>query len=187
MHIFKYALITFLLCTLSFAVSAQDDSVIIKKEMQKKRWLDNNLYTKEDALDFIKLTYESFTSFIGKKATETGIYSREIKLKGCELRIETHTRLQESSYKGDRTFEKTILLIYLDQVVLEGNQLKSKDTADPHGLFLGYNYAKAKSINAYSILTGAPNPDARFVKQNYEEHLQWAFQFLIDECKGQGK
>src|ERR1700733_1182189 len=105
MRIFKYLFAAIMLAAVCINTYAQEDS-------KKKAWIDANLVTKQDAVDFIKTAYKDFTVFVTKHSMETGIYKREVKFNDCELVIETESRTQESSWKSDREFTKDI--VYID-------------------------------------------------------------------------
>lgn len=150
-----------------------------------KMWLEANMDTKQDAVDFITTTYKDYTALIGKHEMESGIYKREIKLKKHLLTIETESRDQGSSYKGDRDFIKNIVVIDLDKVVLDGDDLKPSSADNVSALTMSNGSKHRKNIASYSILTAAPNRDNdKFINQHCEEHLQWAYQYLIDRCSG---
>ena len=154
---------------------------------RRKIWVKANLTTKQDAIDFITMTYKDFTILITKRSVESGVYKREIKYNDCELTIETDSREQESSWKSDKEFVKDIVVIDLDRVMLDGNDIKPSSPENAKGLFAGKSYAHFHKIPSYSILAGAPNRDnEKFTDKHYEEHLQWAFQFLIEQCSNHG-
>jgi hypothetical protein len=69
--------------------------------------------------------------------------------------------------------------------MLDGNEIKPNGPDNTNGLFEGRTYEHFHKIPAYSILTAAPNrEDYKFADLHYEEHLRWAYQFLIDKCSG---
>ncbi len=183
MRIFKF-ITTSVACSFLFL---QSFAQIQKTQDDEKRkvWVKANLTTKEDAIDFIKTAYEDFTIIIPKKSVESGIYKRALKFIDCELTIETDSRQQESSFKSDREFVKDIVVIDFDRVTLDGDNIKPSTPENSNGLFQGHLYAHFHKIPVFSILTPAPNRDGdKFTEKHYEEHLQWAYQFLIDECSG---
>ena len=178
MQIFKFLVITLLTGVISIHVYAQNDP-----EEKRKMWVHANMNTKQDAVDFIKTAYKDFTVFIAKRSLETGIYKREVKFNDCELIIETEGREQESSWRSDRDFKKDIIVIDLDKVILDGNDIKQNGPENAKGLFEGRSYAHFHKIPAYSILSGTPNRDNdKFTDLHYEQHLQWAYQYLIEQC-----
>ena len=166
-----------------FTVAAQVDSTQIKREMAHKRWVDNNMYEKNDAIAFIKLVSDMFTAQIKKHEEATGVYKRDIELNGCELTITTYSRIQESSFKNDRSFEQNVLVIDLHGVQIDGNEIRPIDPAVPGAIRMGRNKAHLKNLFAWSVMSMVTEEDGRFVAQHYEDHLQWAYQFLIDECR----
>ena len=166
-------------------VSLQSFSQNVGKLGDEKRkvWVKANLTTAQDAVDFITMAYKDFTITINKHSVESGIYKRTLKFTDCELTIETDSRQQESSWKADKEFVKDIVVIDFDRVILDGNDIKPSSPEDAKGLFAGKSYARFHKIPSYSILAGVPNRDNdKFTDKHYEEHLQWAFQYLIDEC-----
>lgn len=181
MQVFKFVTGTIVLMAAGFCAIAQGPG------LDREHWVKANLYYKQDAIDFITTAYKDFTPVIGGKHTmETGIYRRSVKLKGCELVIETESRTQESYYKNDREFEKDIVVIELDKVMLDGDDIKPSSPENANGLFGGSSFEHSHKIPSYSILTPVINKDdSKFIKLHYEEHLQWAYQFLIDKCKEQ--
>ncbi len=183
MQIFRF-LITSIACSfLCLPSYAQVQKT--RDDEKRKIWVKANLTTKEDAIEFIKTAYTDFTIIIPKKSVESGIYKRDLKFNDCELTIETDSRQQESSYKSDKEFVKDIVVIDFDRVVLDGDNIKPSSPENSKGLFAGHSYARFHKIPIYSILAGAPNRDNdKFTDRHYEEHLQWAYQFLIDECTG---
>ena len=185
MRILKF-IVTPVVCSFLFLQSfaqvqkTQDDE-------KRKMWVKANLATKEDAIDFIKTVYEDFTIIIPKKSAESGIYKRELKFADCELTIETDSRDQASSFRSDREFVKDIVVIDFDRVTLDGDNIKPSSPENSKGLFAGHSYAHFHKIPAFSILAPAPNRDGdKFTDKHYEEHLQWAYQYLIDECTQKG-
>ena len=183
MQILKFLSSTIMLVVISLHVCAQSDI-----EAKHKMWVETNLETKQNAIDFIKTTYKDYTVFTTKREMETGIYKREIKFNDCELIIETESRAQESSWRSDRDFIKDIVVIDLDKVMLDGNDIKPNGPENAKGLFRGNSSANYHKIPSYSILSAAPNRDYdKFVNQHCEQHLQWAYQFLIDKCSGKKK
>ena len=186
MYFFKFIFISVAFSCLARQSSAQN--IQTQDDEKHKTWVKANLTTKSDAIDFIKMVYTDFTILIPKKSVESGIYKRELKFADCELTIETDSRDQESSFKSDREFVKDIVVIDFDRVVLDGDNIKPSSPENSKGLFEGHSYSRFHKIPVYSILAGAPNRDGdKFTDKHYEEHLQWAFQFLIDECTGKGK
>ena len=180
MRIFKCLTGAIILVAASFHVNAQDDM-----EAKHKMWVEANLETKKDAIDFIRTTYKDYTVLIGKHALETGIYNREIKFNNCELIIETEGRELESSWRSVRDFTKDVVVIDLDKVILDGNDIKPNGPENAKGLFRGNGHGHYHNIPSYSILTAAPNRDNdKFMNQHCEQHLQWAYQFLIEKCSG---
>ena len=178
MQIFKFLVSTVVPVVVCFQVYAQSDF-----EEKRKLWVNANLTTKQDAVDFIKTTYKDFTVFITKRSIETGIYKRDVKYNDCELIIETEGREQESSWRSDRDFTKNIIVIDLDKVILDGDDIKPSAPENAKGLFAGRSYAHFHKIPSYSILSAAPNRDNdKFTDLHYEQHLQWAYQFLIEQC-----
>ena len=168
-----------LLTLSSFCATAQTET------LTREQWIKANLYYKQDAIDFITTAYKDFTPLIPKNSLETGIYKRTVKLKGCELVIETESRMQESSWKSDHEFQKDIVVIELDKVMLDGDDIKPSSAENANGLFGGHSFEHSKKIPSFSILAPVINKDdAKFAKKHYEEHLQWAYQFLIEKCKG---
>ncbi len=186
MHIYNFLAGTLLFSSLCFGANAQSEDWK-KKDLEEKRkvWVNANLYTAQDAIDFITTTYKDFTVLSSKRSVESGIFKRTIKYSDCELTIETESRQQESMWKSDHEFVKDIVVIDMDLVMLDGNDIKPKSTEKPKGLFEGKTYGHFHKIPSYSILSGVPNKDDndKFANLHYEQHLQWAFQFLIDECK----
>jgi len=177
MQISRSLVTTILLAVAGFSAKAQ------REGLDRQSWVKANLYSRQDAVDFINTSYKDFTPVITKHSHETGIYRRTVKLKGCELVIATESRDQKSSWKNDREFDKDIVVIELNKVSLSGNDLTPSSADNADGLFSGPSFGKTKKIPAYSILTPVINKDSdRFAKLHYEEHLQWAYQFLIDEC-----
>jgi len=187
MHIYKFLAGTLLCLPLCFTANAQNDDWK-KKDLEEKRkvWVNANLYTAQDAVDFITTTYKDFTVLLSKRAVESGIYKRNIKYNDCELIIETESRQQESMWKSDHEFVKDIIVIYMDMAVLDGNDIKPSSPENAKGLLRGKYYDHLHKIPSFSILSGVPNRDndEKFANLHYEQHLQWAYQFLIDECKG---
>ena len=187
MQSFKFLLGTVLLTILCLYANAQDNTRKKQDQDEKRKvWVKANLATKQDAVDFIAQAYKDFTVITPKRSVETGIYKREVKFNDCELTIETESRQQESMWKSDHEFIKDIVVIDLDRVVLDSSNIKPSSPENAKGLFQGRSYAHFHKIPSYSILTAAPNRDAndKFVDLHYELHLQWAYQFLIDECTG---
>jgi hypothetical protein len=186
MRIFKFLFVSLPLTCLAMQSYAQVQK--IQDDEKRKIWVKANLATKEDAIDFIKTAYQDFTIIIPKKSVESGVYRRELKFSACELTIETDSRQQESAWKSDREFVKDIVVIDFDRVILEGNDIKPSSPENSKGLFAGHSYAHFHKIPVFSILAPAPNRDGdKFTDKHYEEHLQWAYQYLIDECTGKGK
>ena len=184
MRVFKPLVMITILFLLCFGAKAQD-----KEDLERRRvWINANMFTKQDAIDFITLTYKDFTVFISKKETETGIFKREVKLKGCELIIETDSRTQESSWKSDHEYEKYLVVIELDKVKMDGFDVKPSSPENANGLFAGKSFASSKKIPSYSVLSGVTEKEnERFTRLHYDEHLAWAFQFLIDQCSAGDK
>ena len=178
MQSFRFLISTLILVVVSFHVHAQSDN-----DEKRKAWVNMNLTSKQDAVDFIKTAYKDFTVFITKHSVESGIYKREVKYNDCELIIETEGRQQESSWRSDREFTKDIVVIDFDKVILDGNDIKPSSPENAKGLFEGRSYAHFHKIPSYSILSGTPNRDNdQFTDRHYEEHLQWAFRYLIERC-----
>jgi hypothetical protein len=178
MYNFKLLVSTLLLIATAFGAKAQTET------LDRKKWIKANLYFKQDAVDFIATSYKDFTPVITKKSTETGIYKRTVKLRDCQLVIETESRVQESSYKVDHDYEKDLVIIDLDKVMLDGNELKPISDANADGLTAGHSFAHSHKIPSYSILTPIVNKeDPKFSKYHYEDHLRWAYQFLMEQCK----
>ncbi|MFI5196050.1 MAG: hypothetical protein ACHQD8_03085 [Chitinophagales bacterium] len=177
MHISKFMVSALLLIVTGLHATAQTET------LDKQKWIAANLYFKQDAVDFITTAYKDFTPLVTKRKTETGIYKRTVKLKGCELIIETESRVQESAWKADHEYEKNIVVIELDKVMLEGNDLKPSSATNANGLFAGSSFEHSHKVPSYSILTAIVNKDdTKFARLHYEDHLQWAYQFLIDQC-----
>ena len=186
MQIFKLLVITLVSMAGYTQVFAQNDAG--KKQDDEKRlaWVNMNMTSKQAAVDFIRTAYKDFTVFIPKHSMESGIYKRDVKYNDCELTIETEGRQQESSWKSDREFTKDIVVIDLDRVMLEGNDIKPSSPENAKGLFAGKNYTYFHKIPTWSILSGASNRDNdKFGDLHYEEHLQWAFRYLIEKCSAQ--
>ena len=178
MHISKFLVSAFLLIVTGLCATAQTAT------LDKQKWIKANLYDKQDAIDFITTAYKDFTPLVTKRKTETGIYKRTVKLKGCELIIETESRTQESSWKADHEYDKNMVVIELDKVMLDGNDLKPSSEANANGLFAGSTFELSRKIPSYSILTAIVNKDdTKFARLHYEDHLQWSYQFLIEQCK----
>jgi len=176
MQIFKLSLLSVLFVVAGLGAQAQGPG------LDKQAWIKANLYYKQDAIDFINTSYKQFTPIISKKSTESGIYKLTVKLKKCELVIETESRDQHSYYTKDRNFDKNIVVIELDKVNISGNNITPSAAENSDGLFAGTSFDHSKKIPAYNILTPVVNKDdSRFSKLHYEEHLQWAYEFLIEE------
>lgn len=186
MYINKFIAGAVLLISMSLSAGAQTDDWK-KKDLEEKRkvWVNANLYSAQDAVDFITATYKDFTVLSSKRDVESGIYKRTVKYNECELIIETESREQESMWKADHEFVKDIVVIYMDMVALDGNDLKPSKPENAKGMLKGKYYDHLHKLPAYSILTAAPNreTDEKFANLHYEQHLQWAYQYLIDECK----
>src|SRR5690606_32398902 len=103
--------------------------------LDREKWIEANLYEKQDAIDFISTAYNDFTPMISKKTTETGVYKRTVKLRGCEMVITTESRVQASSWRSDHEYEKDIVVIELDKVILSGNDIKPSSAENANGLF----------------------------------------------------
>jgi len=168
-----------LLILSSFYATAQGDG------LDREKWIKANFYYKQDAIDFITTAYKEFTPLIKKGQRESGIYKQTVKLTDCELIITTYTKVQESSWKGDHEYDKNVVIIELDKVMLDGNDIKPSTPENAKwALFTGPSYEHSHMLPSYSILTSVINKhDVKFAKLHYEEHLQWAFQFLIEKCK----
>ena len=184
MQILRFLLNTTALITLCFCAQGQNMPEKSKEQEEKRKaWIDANLYRKQDAVEFIKLTNQNFTYTISKHETESGVYKRDVKYMDCQLIIETEMRDQASSWKSDHSFEKNVIVIDLDKVVLEGNLIKPASDTKPTGLYGGRSFTQARKIPSWSILTGLLTDNDKWELAHYEEHLQWAFQYLIEQCK----
>ena len=186
MQIFRFIAGTLICSTLCLAANAQNDDWRKKDQEEKRKvWVNANLFSAQDAIDFIKLVYKDFTVITPKRSVESGIYKRDLKYSDCELTIETELRQQESMWKSDHEFVKDIIVIDFDLVMLDGNDIKPKSAETGKGLYQAKTYGHLHKIPSYSILSAAPNrnDNVKFENLHYEQHLQWAYQYLIDECK----
>jgi len=178
MQISRFFLAASLLLVSGITSFAQED------RLDREKWIKTNFYYKQEAVDFIRTAYKEFTPLIKKGTSETGIYKQTVKLNDCELVIETERRVQESSFKVDHEFEKMVVIIELDKVKLEGNDIKPQTPENDGALFSGPSYVHSRKLASYSILSSIVNiDDPKFTKLHYEEHLRWAFEFLLEKCK----
>ena len=185
---FKFFVSTILSVVVCFHAFAQGDAAKSQDDNKRKAWVNANMNSKQDAIDFIKTVYKDFTVLINKRSLDSGIYNREVKFNDCELIIETDIRRQESSWKSDSEFVKDIVIMELDKVILDGDDIKPNGPDNTKGLFAGKSYAHFHKIPSYSILAAAPNRDNdKFSDLHYEQHLQWAYQYLIEKCTAQNK
>jgi len=178
MHISRSLVTSIILIVTGFCAVAQTET------LNREKWIKANLYFKQDAIDFITTAYKEFTPVIAKDNLATGIYKRTVKLKDCELIITTYSRTQESSWKVDHEFERNIVVIELDKVVLDGGDIKPSSAENANGLFGGHSFEHTHKMPSFSIYSPVINKDdVKYAKLHYEDHILWAYQFLVEQCK----